>query len=99
MDRRLFYLARLAHVLWLRATFVSLAAVGATLLAHQLGGLLPQSAVRTVAPDAAEELLKIMATSMLAVATFSLATLVAAASAVTASTTPRAAALVLENKG
>jgi uncharacterized membrane protein len=51
-----------------------------------------------VDPATGEELLKIMASSMLTVATFSLATLVAAAAAVTTNTSPRAAALVLEDR-
>lgn len=98
MGNQLFLLRRLSSVLWLRATLFGLAAVAAALLAHEAGGLVPSGLVDAVSDDAAEEILKIIASSMLAVATFSLATLVAAAAAVTSNASPRAAALLLEDR-
>ena len=98
MGKQLFFLRRLSSVLWLRSTLFGLAAVAAALLAHEAGGLAPRSLVDAVSDDGAEEILKIIASSMLAVATFSLATLVAAAGAVTSNASPRAAALLLDDR-
>jgi uncharacterized membrane protein len=98
MAKPLFYLGRLSKLLWLRATLYALAAVGAALLAHTLGPLAPEALVEALSDEAAKELLNIMAASMLAVATFSLATLVAASGAITTNASPRAAALMLDDK-
>jgi len=97
VGKRLFLLGRLAQVLWLRAALFCLAAVAAVLLAHELGRFVPETVPTTVGEDAAEELLKIIASSMLAVATFSLATMVAAVGSVVGNTSPRAAALLLDD--
>lgn len=98
MNRRLFFLSRLAHALWLRASLFAAIAVSAALLAHELGPLIPSRWVEFVGEDPVEELLKVMASSMLAVATFSLTAMVAAYGSVTTNASPRAAALLLEDK-
>ena len=98
MEKHLFYLARLSRLLWLRTTIYALAAVGAALLALRLAPLAPPGLVSALSDDATEEMLAIMASSMLAVATFSLATLVAAAGAITTNASPRAAALLLDDR-
>ncbi|MBW3559101.1 MAG: DUF2254 domain-containing protein [Proteobacteria bacterium] len=98
MGKRLFLLGRLTQVLWLRAALFCLAAVAAVLLAHVLAPFVPTSVPTTVGEDAAEELLKIIASSMLAVATFSLATMVAAVGSVMGNTSPRAAGLLLDDR-
>jgi uncharacterized membrane protein len=88
----------MGHVLWLRASLFTAGAVGAALLAQVLGPLVPRSLVDFVGEKPAEELLKVMASSMLAVATFSLTAVVAAAGSITSNASPRAAALLLEDK-
>ena len=98
MNRRRFYLAQLSRVLWLRATLYAAGAVAMALAAHALEPLVPERLVGLIGEESAEEILTIIASSMLAVTTFSLATMVAAASAVTANASPRAAALMLEEK-
>ena len=98
MGKQLFYLGQLSKLLWLRATLYAVTAVGAALIAHALGPLAPAPFVEALSEDAAEELLNIMASSMLAVATFSLATLVAASAAITTNASPRAAALMLDDR-
>jgi uncharacterized membrane protein len=98
VGKQLFVLQQITGVLWLRASLFGLSAVAAVLLAHELGGLVPPRLVSAVSDDAAKELLSIIASSMLAVATFSLATLVAAAGAVTSNASPRAAALLLDDR-
>lgn len=96
--RAAFVLACLGHVLWLRASLYTLAAVAAALLAIALGPLVPTRLAEFVGEKPAEELLKVMASSMLAVATFSLTAVVAAAASITSNASPRAAALLLEDK-
>ena len=98
MGKRRFYLGRLARVLWLRAGLFALIAVGAALLAQALSPLAPAGLVGVLRDEAVEDLLGVLASSMLAVATFSLATLVASAAAVTTNASPRAAALMLEDR-
>lgn len=99
MDKTLFYLSRLTDVLWLRASLFAAAAVAAALLASLVGPYVPESFIRVVGEDTVQELLKIIASSMLAVTTFSLATVVAAYGSVTSNASPRAAGLLLDNKG
>ena len=98
MDRRSFYLGQLSRLLWLRASVYAGAAVLAALLAHVLSDLVPAPLARVIGEETAEEILTIIASSMLAVTTFSLATMVAASSAVTTTASPRAAALTLEDR-
>lgn len=84
-------------MLWVRASGFALAAVAAAALAHPAGALVPDSLVRLVGEDPVQELLKVMASSMLAVASFSLTTVVAAYASVTANASPRAAGLLMED--
>lgn len=97
MDKHLFFLNRLRHVLWLRASMFTMFAVAAAFLAQLLGPLAPAGLVDAVSDTAAEDLLTVMANSMLVVTTFSLATLVTVYGSATTSASPRAAALLLEN--
>lgn len=96
--RGAFLLARLAHVLWLRASLYTLAAAAVALLAFALGPLVPTRLAEFVGEESSEELLKMMGSSMLAVAIFSLTAIVAAAGSITSNASPRAAALLLEDK-
>lgn len=96
--RSAFLIARLGRLLWLRASLFAAGAVTAALLAYMLAPLAPAPFVSFIGEDPVEELLKVMASSMLAVATFSLTAVVAAAGAVTSNASPRAAALLLEDK-
>lgn len=96
--RSAFILARMGHILWLRASLFTAGAVAAALLAQVLGPLVPRGLVDFVGETPGEELLKVMASSMLAVATFSLTAVVAAAGSITSNASPRAAALLLDDK-
>jgi uncharacterized membrane protein len=98
VGKQLFYLGQLSRALWLRASLFCASAVLAVFLAYELGALVPGAIPATIGEDAAEELLTIMASSMLAVATFSLATMVAAVSSVVGGTSPRAADLLLDDR-
>lgn len=84
--------------LWFRATLISLLAVGAALLSLLISPYLPEGMSTKIGADSVDRILNIIATSMLAVTTFSLSTIVAAHLAVTSNVTPRATRLLIEDK-
>ena len=97
-------LARLGWVLrglqrrlWFRATLFSVAGVATALLALLLRDHIPASLPAKVGADAVDKILPIIASSMLAVTTFSLSTMVTAYNAAASSVTPRAYPLLLED--
>jgi uncharacterized membrane protein len=91
-------LARLTRKLWLRATLISLLAVGAALISLLVSPFLPFGLSAKIGADAVDRILNIIATSMLAVTTFSLSATVAAYSAATSNVTPRATKLLIEDR-
>ena len=97
-------LARLGWVLrglqrrlWFRATLFSVAGVATALLALLLRDHIPSTLPAKVGADAVDKILTIIASSMLAVTTFSLSTMVTAYNAAASSVTPRAYPLLLED--
>lgn len=91
-------LRQAARKLWLTVVFYILAALLSVLLGALLEPLLPERFLALVTADSADRVLGILASSMLAVTTFSLATMVTAHAAVTSNTSPRATTLVLDNE-
>lgn len=91
-------LQQAARKLWLTALFYVVAALVSVGIGILLAPLIPDFAVNYVTPDAVDRVLGILASSMLAVTTFSLATMVTAHGVVSGSTSPRAATLVLDNE-
>ncbi|GAC1039325.1 DUF2254 domain-containing protein [Pseudomonas sp. No.117] len=83
--------------LWFRATLFSLAGVATALLALLLRDHIPATLPAKVGADAVDKILTIIASSMLAVTTFSLSTMVTAYNAAASSVTPRAYPLLLED--
>lgn len=83
--------------LWFRASLVSLLAVFAAVAALGLSPYLPDDLSTKIGADAVQDILNILASSMLVVTTFSLSTMVAAYSAAGASAPPRATRLLLED--
>ncbi|AIR91041.1 DUF2254 domain-containing protein [Pseudomonas cremoricolorata] len=83
--------------LWFRATLFSLAGVLTALLAIALRDFVPPSLPAKVGADSVDKILSIIASSMLAVTTFSLSTMVSAYSAASNGVTPRATPLVMED--
>lgn len=84
--------------LWLRPTIYGLAAVGLVGLARLADFLLPlPDTLPSVAPETTEKLLSVLATSMLAVATFAVGSMLSAYSAATTSSSPRTFKLVLSD--
>jgi len=83
--------------LWFRATLISLLAVGAALLSLLVSPYLPEGMSTKIGADSVDRILQIIASSMLAVTTFSLSTMVSAYSAATSNVTPRATRLLIED--
>ena len=83
--------------LWFRATLISFLAVAAALLSLLISPYLPFGVSTKIGADSVDNILNIIASSMLAVTTFSLSTMVAAYSAATSNVTPRATKLLIED--
>lgn len=90
-------LSLLTRRLWFRATLISLLAVAAALLSLVVSPYLPEGLSTEIGADSVDRILNIIATSMLAVTTFSLSTMVSAYSAATGNVTPRATKLLIED--
>lgn len=94
------YLFRLYSTLrqtWVRIVGFAVLAVLSALAAQLLGPLIPESLAEELGSDAAEDMLSVLTSSMLAVTTFSLSVAVAAFAAAASSATPRAAELLQQD--
>lgn len=89
--------SRLAKRLWFRAALFSLLGVATALLAVVFADFIPDSLSTRIGADAVDRILGILASSMLAVTTFSLSTMVAAYGAASSGVTPRATSLMMED--
>ncbi|EPA96654.1 DUF2254 domain-containing protein [Pseudomonas umsongensis] len=83
--------------LWVRASLFSVLGVATALLAVVFKDYIPASLPARIGADAVDKILGIIASSMLAVTTFSLSTMVAAYGAASSGVTPRATTLVMED--
>ncbi|MCS3835596.1 putative membrane protein [Pseudomonas sp. JAI111] len=90
-------LHQLTKRLWFRATLFSLLGVATALLAVVFKDYIPESLPARIGADAVDKILGIIASSMLAVTTFSLSTMVTAYGAASSGVTPRATTLVMED--
>ncbi len=97
-DRWQWLLERLSRKLWVRASLLSVLAIAAALIAITLKPYIPESLSASIGADAVDHILTIIASSMLAVTTFSLGTMVSAYTAASNSATPRAATLLIEDR-
>ena len=97
-DRWQWLLARLSRKLWVRASLLSVLAIVAALIAIALKPYIPESVSASIGADAVDHILTIIASSMLAVTTFSLGIMVSAYTAASNSATPRAATLLIEDR-
>ena len=89
--------AQIRRQLIYRAIFIGLLAVAAALLGLMTDHLVPEQVTLSVGADAVDSILAIIASSMLAVTTFSLSTVVAAYGSATSTATPRATNLLLDD--
>ncbi|KUG43543.1 hypothetical protein AL053_12540 [Pseudomonas savastanoi pv. fraxini] len=90
-------LIRTTKRLWFRAGLFSLLGIVTALLAVVLRDHIPIDLPGKIGADAVDKILGIIASSMLAVTTFSLSTMVTAYGAASTGTTPRATTLVMED--
>ncbi len=98
MTTRLQWLVlQVSRKLWVRAAAFSLLAVATALVAVWLKRYIPEDIPAKIGADAVDNLLNILAASMLSVTIFSLSTLVAALASATSNVTPRATRLLTED--
>ena len=83
--------------LWFRATLFAIAAVTTALASILFKSFIPPALSVRVGAEAVDHILNILASSMLAVTTFSLSTMVTAYGSATTNVTPRATRLVVED--
>ncbi len=97
MTRWRWLLSQLTRKLWLRTTAYALLGVLTAILAIATQYVLPWD-LPELGADAVDSLLHIIASSMLAVTTFSLSAMTSAYSAATSNVTPRATSLLIEDR-
>jgi uncharacterized membrane protein len=90
-------LLQLSRRLWLRVSLFAVVAIVTALLGIVAPDFLPSFVPTRIGPDAIDRILGILASSMLAVTTFSLATMVSAYGAATNNATPRATKLLMDD--
>ncbi|WP_343081129.1 DUF2254 domain-containing protein [Ostreiculturibacter nitratireducens] len=99
MTSKWFWLMALAtRKLWLQAVLFAFVSVVAALAGLAVAQFLPEVFGQRIGAQAVDEILTILASSMLAVTTFSLSVMVQAYSAASASVTPRATQLLIEDR-
>lgn len=84
-------------LLWVKATYFALLAIITAIASIYLGEFVPFDVFQKIGADTVDTILNILASSMLAVTTFSLTTVVSAYAAATSSVTPRATKLLMED--
>lgn len=97
MPRWRWLLLQFSRKLWLRASFFVVAGVVSAVASLILAPYIPYDFPGKIGSDAVVDVLKIMASSMLAVTTFSLGVMVQAYSAATNNVTPRATTLIMQD--
>lgn len=88
---------QLTRKLWFRSSLFAILAVITALVSIALKPFIPLSVTGVTGTDAVDQILKILASSMLAVTTFSLNVMVSAYNAASSNVTPRATRLLVED--
>lgn len=97
LSRWQWLLLQFSRRLWVRVSFFSVFAVLTALLGAFLAPIIPAGIPGQVGVDALDNILGILASSMLAVTTFSLTTMVTAYTAATSNATPRSSQLLMDD--
>lgn len=97
MSRWQWLISRLSRQLWVRTSIIGLMGVLIAVLSAVIEPYLPWELSGEVSADAVDSLLSILASSMLAVTTFSLSIMVSAYGSATNTATPRATKLLIED--
>ena len=90
-------LVQTARRLWVRAALIGCLGVGAAILASVVDQKLPINLGIDISAEAIDSILSIIATSMLAVTTFSLSVMTSAYQSATSNATPRASKLLIQD--
>jgi uncharacterized membrane protein len=98
MNRWLFLWRRVRAQIWFRASLYAGFGVGAALVAVFAAPFVPREMAERLGGESVQQILTILASSLLAVATFSLGAWVTAYTSVSQAATPRAAALVTSDE-
>ncbi|MDB6453270.1 DUF2254 domain-containing protein [Falsirhodobacter sp. 20TX0035] len=98
MSRWKWVLTRLTRRLWLRTTLIGMLGIAVAILAAVVERFIPWTLPGKIGADAVGGLLNIIASSMLAVTTFSLSIVTAAYGSATSNVTPRATRLLIEDR-
>jgi uncharacterized membrane protein len=96
-ERWRWILSQITRRIWFRAGVFSVLAISTALLGAWAGPYIPLHLSAQIGSDAVDNILGILASSMLTVTTFSLSTMVSAYSAATSNVTPRANVLIMED--
>ncbi len=98
MSRWMWVLHRLKRQLWIRATLIGALGVLAAILAAVVERFIPWELPDFATSDAVDSILGIIASSMLAVTTFSLSVMTSAYGSATTNASPRATKLMMEDR-
>lgn len=98
MARWIWKIKQTIGTLWFRSSIFGVIGVLTALIAYYFRNAIPEDISQKIGADAVDSLLNIIASTMLAVTTFSLSTMVAAYSAATNNVTPRSTRLLLQDK-
>ncbi|MCJ8141119.1 DUF2254 domain-containing protein [Falsirhodobacter halotolerans] len=98
MSRWQWIWSRITRRLWLRATLIGLLGVATAILAAVVERFIPWQLPGAIAANSVDNLLNIIASSMLAVTTFSLSVATSAYGSATTNVTPRATRLLMEDR-
>ena len=91
-------MAQMTRRLWVRATLIGALGILAAILAAVAERYIPWDMPGSIGADAVDSILSIIASSMLAVTTFSLSIMVSAYGSATNNVTPRATKLLIEDR-
>lgn len=98
MSRWEWILSHVSRRLWVRTTLIGMLGVLGAVLAAVAEHYVPWEIPGSIAAEAVDDILNIIASSMLAVTTFSLSVMVSAYSSATSNVSPRATRLLMEDK-
>ena len=98
MPRWRWLMAQMTRRLWVRATLIGALGILAAILAAVAERYIPWDMPGSIGADAVDSILSIIASSMLAVTTFSLSIMVSAYGSATNNVTPRATKLLIEDR-
>jgi len=97
IERWKWFLIRISKRPWFRASLYSVMGIATALVALVLAPYIPEDVPTKIGSNAVDNILGVLASSMLAVTTFSLSIMVAAYGSATNNVTPRAISLLVED--